>query len=153
MRIWIRPAPGSRSGNNRSEPQFLTANGKISIQDQQNEGGHRYEKSDSHFLCLFLASVAIGCGKKNGIRATYDGNINTYYELEDGTWSCDDRSYEYRLECRGRLPNAECDSVFVYLSNLPDISFEQAAKASGLSSDTADYFAAEDAVLVELRTE
>lgn len=79
--------------------------------------------------------------------------INTYYELEDGTWACDDRPYEYRLECRGRLPNAECDSVFVYLSNLPDISFEQAAKASGLSSDTADYFAAEDAVLVELRTE
>ena len=32
-----------------SEPQVLTANGKISIQDQQNEGGHRYEKSDSHF--------------------------------------------------------------------------------------------------------
>ena len=57
------------------------------------------------------------------------------------------------VECRGRLPNAECDSVFVYLSNLPDISFEQAAKASGLSSDTADYFAVEDAVLVELRTE
>ena len=44
------------------------------------------------FLCLFLASVAIGCGKKNGIKTTYDGNINTYYELEDGTWSCDDRS-------------------------------------------------------------
>ena len=43
--------------------------------------------------------------------------------------------------------------MFVYLSNLPDISFEQAAKASGLSSDTADYFDAEDAVLVELRTE
>ena len=40
---------GSRSGNNRSEPQFLTANGKISIQDQQNEGGRRYEKADSHF--------------------------------------------------------------------------------------------------------
>ena len=105
------------------------------------------------FLCLLLASVTLGCGKKNGIRATYAGNINTYYELEDGTWSCDDRSYEYRLERRGRLPNAGCDSVFVYLSNLPDISFEQAAKASGLSSDTADYFAAEDAVLVELRTE
>lgn len=73
--------------------------------------------------------------------------------MKDGTWSCNDRSYEYRLERRGRLPNAGCDSVFVYLSNLPDISFEQAAKASGLSSDTADYFAAEDAVLVELQTE
>ena len=105
------------------------------------------------FLCLLLASVTLGCGKKNGIRATYAGNINTYCEMKDGTWSCNDRSYEYRLERRGRLPNAECDSVFVYLSNLPDISFEQAAKASGLSSDTADYFAAEDAVLVELRTE
>lgn len=105
------------------------------------------------FLCLLLASVTLGCGKKNGIRAAYAGNINTYCEMKDGTWSCNDRSYEYRLERRGRLPTAECDSVFVYLSNLPDISFEQAAKASGLSSDTADYFAAEDAVLVELQTE
>lgn len=105
------------------------------------------------FLCLLLASVTLGCGKKNGIRAAYAGNINTYCEMKDGTWSCNDRSYEYCLERRGRLPNAECDSVFVYLSNLPDISFEQAAKASGLSSDTVDYFAAEDAVLVELRTE
>ena len=105
------------------------------------------------FLCLLLASTTLGCGKRNGIRATYDGNINTYCEMEDGTWACDDQPYEYHLECRGRLPNAESDSVFVYLSNLPDISFEQAAKASGLSSDTADYFAAEDAVLVELRTE
>ena len=76
------------------------------------------------FLCLLLASVTLGCGKKNGIRATYAGNINTYCEMKDGTWSCNDRSYEYRLERRGRLPNAECDSVFVYLSNLPDISFE-----------------------------
>ena len=30
------------------------------------------------FLCLLLASVTLGCGKKNGIRATYAGNINTY---------------------------------------------------------------------------
>ena len=27
------------------------------------------------FLCLLLASVTLGCGKKNGIRATYAGNI------------------------------------------------------------------------------
>ena len=65
------------------------------------------------FLCLLLASTALGCGKKNGIRATYAGNINTYCEMKDGTWSCNDRSYEYRLERRGRLPNAGCDSVFV----------------------------------------
>lgn len=54
------------------------------------------------FLCLLLASTALGCGKKNGIRATYAGNINTYCEMKDGTWSCNDRSYEYRLERRGR---------------------------------------------------
>lgn len=52
------------------------------------------------FLCLLLASVTLGCGKKNGIRATYAGNINTYCEMKDGTWSCNDRSYEYRLERR-----------------------------------------------------
>lgn len=144
---------GSRSGNNRAEPQFLTANGKISIQDQQNEGGRRYEKADSHFPVPAPCVRYPRLREKNGIRATYAGNINTYCEMKDGTWSCNDRSYEYRLERRGRLPTAECDFVFVYLSNLPDISFEQAAKASGLSSDTADYFAAEDAVLVELRTE
>ena len=36
------------------------------------------------FLCLLLASVTLGCGKKNGIRATYAGNINTYCEMKDG---------------------------------------------------------------------
>ena len=49
------------------------------------------------FLCLLLASVTLGCGKKNGIKTTCNGNINTYCEMEDGTWSCNDRSYEYRL--------------------------------------------------------
>ncbi len=34
------------------------------------------------FLCLLLASVTLGCGKKNGIRATYAGNINTYCEMK-----------------------------------------------------------------------
>ena len=48
------------------------------------------------FLCLLLASATLGCGKKNGIRATYAGNINTYCEMKDGTWSCNDRSYDSR---------------------------------------------------------
>lgn len=37
-------------------------------------------------------------------------------------------------EISGRMPNAAKNSTFVYLSNLPEISFEQAWKASGLSS-------------------
>lgn len=43
--------------------------------------------------------------------------------------------------------------MFVYLSNVPEISFERAAMAAGLSSNSDDYFAPEEAVLVELGTE
>ncbi|MFC2583303.1 MAG: hypothetical protein ACFNVX_03710 [Lachnoanaerobaculum saburreum] len=49
------------------------------------------------------------------------------------------------------MPNAAKNSTFVYLSNLPEISFEQAWKASGLSSSLDDYFSEEDAILVEQR--
>ena len=70
--------------------------------------------------------------------------------MTDGTWSCDNHTYQYRLDIKGRLNDAACDSEFVYLSNIPEISFEQAWKASGLSSDTNDYFPTNDAVLVEM---
>ena len=100
------------------------------------------------FLLLALA----GCSREVGVKKTYEGNLETYEELTDGTWRCNGRSYAYRLEIRGRLSNAACDSVYVYLSNRRDISFEQAWKASGLSSNLSDYFSPEEAVLVELRT-
>lgn len=54
-------------------------------------------------------------------------------------------------EISGRMPNAAKKSTFVYLSNLPEISFEQAWKASGLSSSLDDYFSEEDAILVDRR--
>ena len=54
-------------------------------------------------------------------------------------------------EISGRIPNAAKNSTFVYLSNLPEILFEQAWKASGLSSSLDDYFSEEDAILVEQR--
>ena len=74
-----------------------------------------------------------------------------YYEMSDGTWKTDDQSYKYRLEISGRMPRAAKDSTFVYLSNLEEISFEQAWKAAGLSSDINDYFNEEDAVLVAMK--
>ncbi len=83
---------------------------------------------------------------------TLNGDLATYYELSDGTWSCDGITYANRLEIKGRLNNAACDTVYVYLSNVP-ISFEQAWKASGLSSNLADYFPKEKAVLVDMWTE
>ncbi len=82
--------------------------------------------------------------------AAVDGNMKTYYEMSDGTWMCDDIIYQYRLEITGRMPNAAADSTFVYLSNIEEISFEQAYKAAGVSSSTEDYFSPEEAVLVEM---
>lgn len=86
---------------------------------------------------------------KQTIRAI-DGNMKTYYEMKDGTWMCDDVIYKYRLEIKGRMPNAAIDTTFIYLSNIKEISFEQAYKASGVSSDLAEYFSPEEAVLVEM---
>ena len=76
--------------------------------------------------------------------------MKTYYEMTDGTWMCEDHSYQYRLEISGRMPNAAVDSSFVYLSNIEEISFEQAYMAAGISSSLDDYFSPEKAVLVEM---
>lgn len=103
-------------------------------------------------VCVF-SLVGRGEPKDNEVKKTIEGNVKTYCEMEDGTWNCNDIAYKYRLEIKGRIPNAACDSVFVYLSNIENISFEQAWKASGLSSHMADYFDVDDAVLVEMNNE
>ena len=72
----------------------------------------------------------------------------TYFEMNDGTWRTDDYAYTYRLVITGRLNNAEKDITYTILSNIENISFEQAWKASGLSSYRGDYFNPEDAVFV-----
>lgn len=74
-----------------------------------------------------------------------------YYEMSDGTWKTDDYTYRYRLEITGRMGGASKDTTFVFLSNIEEITFEQAWKASGLSSDMNDYFEPGDAKLVALR--
>ena len=74
-----------------------------------------------------------------------------YYEMSDGTWKTDDYTYQYRLEVTGRMNNADKDSTFVFLSNTKDITFEQAWKASGLSSLMDDYFKEEDAKFVAMK--
>ncbi|MBR3979016.1 MAG: M56 family metallopeptidase [Oscillospiraceae bacterium] len=83
---------------------------------------------------------------------TVTTNLKTYYQLSDGTWRVDGRNYKYRLEITGRMHDAAVDSTFVYLSNRETITFDQAWKAAGLSSNTEDYFPVEEAVLVERGT-
>lgn len=77
--------------------------------------------------------------------------IVKYYEMSDGTWKTDNYTYQYRLEITGRMGGAEKDSTFVFLSNIDNISFEQAWKAAGFSSNMNDYFKEKDAKLVAMK--
>ena len=73
-----------------------------------------------------------------------------YYEMSDGTWKTDKYSYKYRLVITGKDETAVKDTTYVFLSNLEEISFEQANR-SVLSSDSSDFFDEEDAILVEIK--
>lgn len=74
-----------------------------------------------------------------------------HYEMSDGTWKTDEHTYQYRLEITGRMNNAAKDSTFVFLSNIEEITFDQAWKASGFSSNMDDYFDVEDAKFVAMK--
>ena len=105
-------------------------------------------------LCILLSVTFWGCANKQAradVKNTIEGNMKTYCELTDGTWMCDGRQYQYRLEITGRMPNAAVDSSFIYLSNIEEISFDRAYMAAGASSSTDDYFSPEEAVLVEMQ--
>ncbi len=105
-------------------------------------------------LALVCVLGLVGCVHQTPERTkTIESDLRTYYKMSDGTWECNEHIYKYRLEIKGTMPNSAASSTFVYLSNIENISFEQAWKAAGLSSNMADYFAVEDAVLVEMKTD
>ena len=109
------------------------------------------KRTVSLLVCILLAAALCGCTKNVTVKRTVEGNMKTYDEMTDGSWTCDGRTYQYRLEISGRMPQAAAaDSSFVYLSNIEEISFEQAYKAAWVSSDSNDYFSPEDAILVEM---
>lgn len=101
-------------------------------------------------LIFVLILSLVGCRTKSTV-SDIEGNMKSYSEMSDGTWQCNGNVYKYRLVISGTLPNAEKVTTFVYLSNLEEISFEQAWKAAGLSSNSNDYFNAKDAVVVEVK--
>ena len=103
--------------------------------------------------CLILVFNITGCKKEVVVKNTIERSRKTYSEMSDGSWTCGNYTYKNCLEISGRIPNAAVDTTFVYLSNLKEITFEQAWNASGLSSNMNDYFSLEDAVLVDVRDE
>lgn len=119
-------------------------------------------------LITLMSLSLLGCsGKEPSVVKTYEVTdseltqeyldndelitIVKYYEMSDDTWKTDDYTYQYRLEITGRMSNAAKDSTFVFLSNMKDITFEQAWKASGFSSNMEDYFKEEDAKFVAMK--
>lgn len=101
-------------------------------------------------FCLFCMTGCLAQEKEVEVLETIKTDFATYYRMSDGTWKTDTHSYQYRLEITGRLNNAVADITYVYLSNIENISFAQAWKASGLSSNLDDYFSSEDALLVDM---
>lgn len=75
----------------------------------------------------------------------------THYEISDGTWKTDDYIYKYRLELTGTWPSSEVKCTYVVLSNTADITFDEAWKSSGFSSNLRDYFDQETARIVGYR--
>jgi len=102
-------------------------------------------------LLLLVALLLAGCSqtKEPEVVNTITTDRMTYHELSDGTWQADGKIYKHRLEVTGQLPNSIEESTFVYLTNLEKITFDQAWKAAGFSSQTTDYFSEDEAVLVE----
>ncbi|MBR0303352.1 MAG: immunogenic protein [Clostridia bacterium] len=111
-------------------------------------------------LAALLCVLLCACGEKvdgeaDGesytIEANDSGVLKTYsYSAYLRCYSCDGMKYTYKLTLSGRMPNAEKDSTFVVLSNVEDITFEQ-AYLQFTSSNTADLFDPQDAVVVEMR--
>ncbi|MDE7207410.1 MAG: hypothetical protein K2N90_09710 [Lachnospiraceae bacterium] len=84
-------------------------------------------------------------------RSSEDNDVmKTYYEMEDGTWKCEGKTYSLRLELSGRMPNAVKDSGYVVLTDNAELTFDDVTK-SMISSSSEDSKIMEGSVLVELR--
>ena len=94
---------------------------------------------DDHFGAAIYEPTPIG-----QIDEKYDNEefviTRLHYENLDGEWVSEGYTYKYRLEITGRMNHAAKNTTFIVLSNTEDITFEQTWKASGLSSNMADYF-------------
>ena len=83
-----------------------------------------------------LAVLLTGCGKTNIVK--------TYEKSENGV------TYQFRLELRGRMPNAESDSYYAVLTDNKNLTFEDVSK-SLYGSLLEDSKIMEGSIIVEMR--
>lgn len=74
--------------------------------------------------------------------------MTPYVETTLGGFMVANNTYLHCLEITGHLSGAAKNTTYLVLANRKDITFDEAWRASGLSSDTADYFDPKDAVIV-----
>lgn len=108
-------------------------------------------------LCSFLCACnsRIDGGTEKGsytVEANNSGVVRTYsYNATTRHYTCEGVKYAYRLTLTDRLPDAEDKTTYVVLSNVKDITFEQAHEQY-LSSDAEELIKSMNAVVVETRT-
>ena len=92
--------------------------------------------------------------EEEAIRENYDKGefviTKTHHRMDDGIWVWIGNAYLYRLELTGKGAGTEKQTTFLVLSNRKDVTFDEVWKAE-FSSNTEDYFAIEETVLVELK--
>lgn len=100
------------------------------------------------------SALLVGCSKNEIAKihneSEKNGVVRTYYEMNDGTWECDDISYQFRLELRGKMPNAADESYYVVLTDNDKLTFEDVSK-SQYSSSIVDSKLLENSVIVEMK--
>ena len=143
----IEPAPGGgymikAKSENGAEYTYRSAEGNGVVLEYYST----WDVADFSYQYRGGASLSRIHDRK--VKSTYESDFGKYYEMDDGTWVYQGKTYKYRLEITGRMNNAAKDSTFIYLSNIEDIPFDRAVMASGLSSNMADYFSPEEAVFV-----
>ena len=80
---------------------------------------------------------------------TIEEGGKTYYKLSDGTYKYGYNTYKYRLEISGRSYGNDFDTVFIYLSNDEDISFQRAEINTGMLSSSSQYIPKYEAVFID----
>ena len=111
--------------------------------------------SQIHYPMIAAGSkVILQCDKTptDQIQKAYDNEefviTVSHCQMDDGLWVAENNAYLYRLEITGRMHDAAKNTTYIVLSNTKDITFDQVWKASGYSSNSADYFDPQDAIIV-----